>query len=253
MREQVAGGLFNKGFTLGTLGKSEEAIAVYDEIDRRFGKDEAPAVREQVAKGLVYKGVTLGTLGKSEEEIAVYDEIDRRFGKDEAPAVREQVVKGLVGKGFRLGALGKSEEAIAVYDEIDRRFGKDEAPAVREQVARALNGAAFRRILSAKKIWTDGHSRIALLDNAIASLERVAENCADDMRAMVFGNLGYASYLRDNKIAAVESTKKCLQLGGEELLAGQRADAKLHRVEPEDTDYEKLLEQLWIELHPAKT
>ena len=89
--DQVAQYLFAKGVTLGALGKSEEEIAVYDEIDRRFGKDESPSVRERVAGGLVNKGFRLGALGRSEEAIAVYDEIDRRFSKDESPGVREQV------------------------------------------------------------------------------------------------------------------------------------------------------------------
>ena len=104
---KIAQYLFAKGVTLGALGKSEEAIAVYDEIDRRFGKDESPGVRAQVAKGLVNKGVTLGALGKSEEAIAVYDEIDRRFGKDESPGVREKVAMALNGLGFAKILLAK--------------------------------------------------------------------------------------------------------------------------------------------------
>ena len=36
--ENVSLALFNKGITLGQLGRSEEAIAVYDEVVRRFGE-----------------------------------------------------------------------------------------------------------------------------------------------------------------------------------------------------------------------
>ena len=50
MREQVVGGLISRGVTLRKLDKSEEAIAVYDELDRRFGNDESPSVVAQVAK-----------------------------------------------------------------------------------------------------------------------------------------------------------------------------------------------------------
>jgi hypothetical protein len=48
--------LFNKGFALEVQGKFVEAIAVYDEIDRRFGKDDTPVVREQVASDLKILG-----------------------------------------------------------------------------------------------------------------------------------------------------------------------------------------------------
>jgi TolA-binding protein len=49
LREQVAGALYNKGVTLGQLDRSEEAIAVYDQVVTRFGADPEPALREQVA------------------------------------------------------------------------------------------------------------------------------------------------------------------------------------------------------------
>ena len=59
LREQVATALVNKGITLGTLNRSEEAIAVYDDVVKRFGEATEPALRELVAKALVNKGVIL--------------------------------------------------------------------------------------------------------------------------------------------------------------------------------------------------
>jgi TolA-binding protein len=49
LREQVPKALYNKGVTLGQLDRSEEAIAVYDQVVTRFGADPEPALREQVA------------------------------------------------------------------------------------------------------------------------------------------------------------------------------------------------------------
>ena len=66
----VANALLNKGVTLGALGRSEEAIAVYDDLLARFGTATELPLREQVAKALVNKGVTLGALGRSEDAIA---------------------------------------------------------------------------------------------------------------------------------------------------------------------------------------
>jgi tetratricopeptide (TPR) repeat protein len=251
VREQVVRGLVNKGGMLARLDKPKEAIAVYDEIDRRFGKDESPGVREQVARGLFGKGITFGKLDKREEEIAVYDEIDKRFGKDESPGVREQVAGGLFSKGITLGKLDKCEEEIAVFDEIDRRFGKDESRGVRERVAKARNGLAFGRMISAKHHWQDMPRKTELLAAAIKGLESALLICADNDRAMVLGNLGYALFLSGDFAAAVEPTRDCLKLGGEFALAGQQNDAKQHRLQPEDSHYEALLTRLWGELHPA--
>ena len=89
--EQAAKALWNKGLTLGALNRSEEAIAVYDEVLWRFGDASEAALREQVANALVNKGVALGALNRSEEEIAVYDEVLRRFGDASEAAPREQV------------------------------------------------------------------------------------------------------------------------------------------------------------------
>ena len=251
VREQVTRGLLSKGATLCKLDKSEEEIAVYDEMDRRFGNDETLGVRVQVAGGLFNKGVTLGALHKSEKAIAVYDAVDERFGKDESPDLRKQVAKGLFNKGATLGRLDKSEEAIAVYDEMDRRFGKDESPGLCSLVTKARNAAACTQINSAKQHWGAIPRKTALLAAAIKRLESALLICADDDRAMVSGNLGYALFLRGDHGAAGEPTRDCLKLGGGAALAAQQDDAKRQRVEPEDRDYEALLTRLWAELHPA--
>ncbi|MDP2999906.1 MAG: SIR2 family protein, partial [Bryobacterales bacterium] len=135
-RAKLAWALLCKGITLGQLNRSEEEIAVYDEVARRFGEATEPALREPVAGALVNKGVRLGELNRSEEAIAVYDEVARRFGEATEPALREPVAWALVNKGVRLGQLNRSEEEIAVYDEVARRFGEAMEPALREQVAR---------------------------------------------------------------------------------------------------------------------
>jgi hypothetical protein len=48
----MARALVNKGYRLGVLTRSEDAIAVYDEVVRRFGEATEPALREQVEKAL---------------------------------------------------------------------------------------------------------------------------------------------------------------------------------------------------------
>jgi tetratricopeptide (TPR) repeat protein len=136
--DRLVGYLFAQAIALGALGKSEEAIAVYDEMDSRFGKISSPGVREQVIRGLFNKGVRFGALGDLEQEIAVYESIEGRFGNDDSPRVRELVVTALFNRGVKLGALDRTEEELAAYGAIESRFGKDESPSIRALVATAL-------------------------------------------------------------------------------------------------------------------
>ena len=138
LRILVSKALFNKGLALGSLGRSEEAIAVYDEVVSRFGDAEEPELRDPVASALGNKGVVLGILGRDEEAIAAYDDVVSRFGDAEEPELRGRVGITLVNKGLTLGSLRRSEEAIAVYDEVVSRFGDAEEPELRVQVGKAL-------------------------------------------------------------------------------------------------------------------
>ena len=120
--------------------RPEEALAVYDEVARRFGESEAPALLERVAVALVGKGFALRDLDRPEEALVVHDEVVRRFGESEAPLLLEEVAAALMGKGFALRDLSRPEEELAVHDEVVRRFGESEAPAFLEEVAMALVG-----------------------------------------------------------------------------------------------------------------
>jgi tetratricopeptide (TPR) repeat protein len=134
----VARALLNKGVRLGALNRSEDAIAAYDEVVRRFGDATEPEMRERVAKALRNRGVRLGALNRTEDAIAAYDEVLRRFGDATETALRDQVAKALFNKGNSLGALNRIEDAIAAYDEVVRRFGDATESALREPVGMAL-------------------------------------------------------------------------------------------------------------------
>jgi tetratricopeptide (TPR) repeat protein len=138
IQNEAVRALFNKAVTLGQQGKTGKALAIYEEIDRKFGQKTSPVMRELVASALVNKAVILWRQGKTgEEALAVYDEIDLRFfGQDASPGVREQVAKALFNKAVILWQQGKTgEEVLAVYEEIERRFGQDTSPGVRDVVA----------------------------------------------------------------------------------------------------------------------
>jgi hypothetical protein len=80
---------FNKGVTLGALGRSEDEIAVYNDLLSKFASATELPLREQVAKAFVNKAIRLGALGRSEDEIAVYDDLLARFGMATESPLRE--------------------------------------------------------------------------------------------------------------------------------------------------------------------
>ena len=69
VREKVASALLNQGVVLGEMGRSEEALQVYKQVDERYGKDTDPGVREQVASALLNQGIVLGEMSRSEEAL----------------------------------------------------------------------------------------------------------------------------------------------------------------------------------------
>ena len=142
-KEQVAKALFNQGLVFGDMGRFEEALQVYKQVDARYGKDTDPGVRKQVAKALFSQGFVLGELGSFEEALQVYKQVDERYGKDTDPGVREPVASALFNQGVAFAQLGRFEEEIRVYKQVDERYGKDTDPGVREQVASALLNQGF--------------------------------------------------------------------------------------------------------------
>jgi tetratricopeptide (TPR) repeat protein len=245
----LVGLLLAKGIALGQLNRLADEIVAYDEIDRRYKEDTRPEIREQVAMALFNKGVSLGQLFRSKEAIAVYDEIDRRYKEDTRAEIREQVAKALYAKGASLGQLNRSEEAIAVYEEVNHRYKEDTRPEIREQVATAWNGMGFCFLMQAKQKWIRKDERTKLLGTTIEKLQAALTSVSIvKTRAVILGNLGYCFFLSGKSTDAIAPTKECLLLGGQKSFDEQKTDAKQHRVEPEDTQYEALLDKLWAEL-----
>ena len=143
--ETAARELFETTAALNVLNRAEDTVEACDEVIRRFGESESPAVLVWVAKALVNKGTGLRDLKRPQDALKVFDEVIRRFGKSETPALLERVATALVIKGVVLGALKRSQDALEAYDEVIRRFGKSETPALLERVATALSnrGAAL--------------------------------------------------------------------------------------------------------------
>ena len=153
VREQVAWALFNKGVTLGGLGRTQEALRTYNELLARFAESREPDVREQVSRAVLNTGVleatvqermarapasqgtTLGTLGSAQDPSGYFDQAVKPVQHSTTTDQPADSVSALMGRGV---ALGNVEEAIAVYDEVIARFGSATEVQVRKYVAEAM-------------------------------------------------------------------------------------------------------------------
>ena len=137
------GGAPNKGVALGALNRPQDALEACDELLRRFGKSETPALLESVATALANKGVALATLNRPQHALDAFDEVVRRFGESDTPALLRSVATALVNRAGALDALNRPQDALEACDEALRRFGENENPAVLERAATALTKKGY--------------------------------------------------------------------------------------------------------------
>ena len=105
---RAAEALFNKSSTLWTLNRSEQAMAVCDEMVRRYGNGGGFEVRIPLANALLTKGISLGALGRGEEAMATYEDVVRRFDNTLLRELQKVVADALNGLGFELIIAAKA-------------------------------------------------------------------------------------------------------------------------------------------------
>jgi tetratricopeptide (TPR) repeat protein len=238
-----------RGLSEYTSGRFDSALSSFDKA-LELARTEVPSPL-RYAKLLLARGAALLELQRNVDALEAFDEIDRRYGTDAHPALRAQCAKAFFNKGIMFARLGRSQEEIAMYDMIDQRYGTDALSDLREIVARALNSRGFARIMVAKRCWKAEAERGLLLNQAIADLQCAMQQYASEDIPIVLGNLGYAFFLSSDSYQAELHARECLRRGREALLEHQRDYAKTHRVEPQDSKYERLLDRLWQQVQPT--
>ena len=140
--------LYRKAIELARQGRAEDALVVCEEIVRRFGESDTPAVLARVAAILAGKGGILGILNRKEEALVTCDEVVRLFGQSDVLAVPESVAMALYTKGSLLDSIAHSEQALVAYEDLLLRFEQSEDPAVLEWVAKVLvnKGTIFNKL-----------------------------------------------------------------------------------------------------------
>ena len=134
----AAGARLNEALGLEDQNRTEEALAIYDEVVQRFGESDALIPLQLVASAFLSKGVTLRTMNRPEEALAACDEVVQRLGASDALISLQLVASALFSKGVTLGSMNRPEEALAIYDEVVQRFGESDALIPLQLVASAL-------------------------------------------------------------------------------------------------------------------
>ncbi|KAF0223305.1 MAG: hypothetical protein FD176_2013 [Rhodospirillaceae bacterium] len=103
----IALALHNTGVVLGEMGRFDEAVAVYDEVVRRFGAASEPAFRELVAEALGNRAWVSYQKG---DDAALLADSER------ALKISPQAAVSLCNRAFALHLLGRSRaEVMAAY------------------------------------------------------------------------------------------------------------------------------------------
>ena len=195
-----ASGLMERALALAEDDRLQDAVAVWDEVIRKFGKSDSPADREQVLQALVNKGSALGGLGRVEEALAVLDEVVRRFGEDNGDANQLALATALSSKGGMLNNLDRHTEALAAWNEVTRRFGKSRVPALETLVVNALIGTAV-----ALNTINRPQEALVAWDEVLERLDRSDSQTLHDQLSIAMVERGHALFALDRIDAAINA------------------------------------------------
>ena len=126
----VAGAIEMRGEALSRLGRNDEALECFEEVERRFGgRIEGPFV-STVLQARLDRGLLLSRLGRLDEAARDADRVLERTGREDLPTWRRQFTEASFLKAAALrnreGADNRSlADAIALCDRVVERLRGD--------------------------------------------------------------------------------------------------------------------------------
>ena len=160
--------LIFKGRLLHENERLEEALAVYEDINTRFGSIHI--FHPYVVSVLPFKGFLLSQMERFDEAVETFDKFINRI----APNGHSQLLgQTLVDKGIVLGISGRIEDAIEVFDEVTSQFGPLNSSATAELVAKAL---VFKGTFLAREGKTLSEDEAAELLQRLTELDELPFN-----------------------------------------------------------------------------
>ena len=236
--DAAAAALFNKAVALGQARRQTEELAVYEDINKRFGDEPMSAiVAAAVARSLVNRGVVLAQLGRADEALEAFADVDRRFSTDTTPVVQGAVGRALVLKGGVFEELGLDQDAMRVYRDVLDRFARERDRAALGVRADALLGvaeievragrpdAAIMSAIGALELCPDV-PYVVLLAHEVVVLSRLAEGNAQAAKGAAAVMLSCLALVPRLHKTALETTMKLWRvIGSDQTIALIQASA----------------------------
>ncbi len=185
----VAGAIEMRGEALSRLGRNDEALECFEEVERRFGgRIEGPFV-STVLQARLDRGLLLSRLGRLDEAARDADRVLERTGREDLPTWRRQFTEASFLKAAALrnreGADNRSlAEAAALCDRVVERLRGD---------ADARSPIRVRDALLLKSDLLAFGGRPA---EALAALERVDAMAPDEWDDRGWGDARLADAVR---------------------------------------------------------
>jgi tetratricopeptide (TPR) repeat protein len=146
---EAAQGLGGKAFMLPEAGRSDEALALFEELIARFSEASDADVRESVSKAILSKGITLSQLGRYEEALLTFDTLFDRLGDEIEPWAPFHLASAIFNRAVTLKDMNRLEDAA-------RELRRGRAPVSRFIAAGATRnrgGGSARQGPSAPWLW----------------------------------------------------------------------------------------------------
>ena len=117
----VAAALNWRGFACALLGKTETAIAAWDEVLVRYGS-KGPRLYPAIVMALAAKSALMARLGDTVSALAICVDLAKRFCDSDDPLVRHTVASAFVEWPALLVQLNRPDEALATVEDLVGRF-----------------------------------------------------------------------------------------------------------------------------------
>ena len=110
-----------RGFAYALLGKNDAAIAAWDQVVTRYGR-EGPSFHDALAAALACKSFHLGRVGDASSALATLTDLVERFGNSKRQSIQYFVATALFHVSELLIELNRPDEALAAMEDFVGTF-----------------------------------------------------------------------------------------------------------------------------------
>ena len=134
---EEAADLWRQGGDMFENGDLPGALAVLEDLVKKYQEHTKPTVQSYVLSALVERGFILVHLDRGAEAMVAYDEATALFEASDSPELRRPAATALLNKASLLKSLGRTQDALDVCDRLVERIPCDGSDLVAELVATA--------------------------------------------------------------------------------------------------------------------